>query len=343
MAADRETVEALARKYHEPRAAARAFALALTHAQSGLRHLGISPDEAVLFERLASRVLGTDGSLRAGAETIAANELGQSGLWPHGISGDLPILLVRVIGDEAMPLVRQALQAQEYWRLKGVRADVVIVNEHPASYLDEMHAQLTAVLNDGPWRTWQHRPGGAYLLRADRMGQAERVLLEAVAGAILRGDRGDLRAHSSHRRGTGRAAGARRSSPTLAGTRRTATPSLVPAPPMTLANGLGGFADRRADLRDRPRRDGRHADAVGERDRQPALRHHRDRVGRGAHLGRQQPREPADAVRQRSDQRSDRRGAVHSRRGDRRSVVADARARSRGRRRAARSSGTAPA
>ena len=39
-------------------------------------------------------------------------------------------------------LVRQVLQAQEYWRLKGLSADVVIVNEHPVSYLDEMQAQL---------------------------------------------------------------------------------------------------------------------------------------------------------------------------------------------------------
>src|SRR5581483_8698605 len=96
IAANRETVEALAQKYHDPSAALRTFALALTHVQSGLRHLGVPTDEAVLFERLASRVLGTDASLRASAETIASNELGQPGLWPHGISGDLPILLVRV-------------------------------------------------------------------------------------------------------------------------------------------------------------------------------------------------------------------------------------------------------
>ena len=31
---------------------------------------------------------------------LPSNELGQAGLWPHGISGDLPILLVRVVGDE---------------------------------------------------------------------------------------------------------------------------------------------------------------------------------------------------------------------------------------------------
>ena len=102
--------------------------------------------------------------------------------------------------------MRQVLQAQEYWRLKGLSADVVIINEHPVGYLDEMQAQLTAVLDDGPWSTWQHRPGGAYLLRADRMGHAERVLLEAVARAVLRGDRGDLRAQldrPGHRAGAG--------------------------------------------------------------------------------------------------------------------------------------------
>src|SRR5204862_2474191 len=119
--------------------------------------------------------------------------LGQAGLWPHAISGDLPILLVHVGGDDAVPLVRQVLQAQEYWRLKGLRADVVILNEHPVSYLDEMQAQLTAVLEAGPWSAWHHRPGGAYLLRADRMGRAERTLLDAVARAILVDAGGDLR------------------------------------------------------------------------------------------------------------------------------------------------------
>jgi cyclic beta-1,2-glucan glucanotransferase len=240
MASDRETAEALARKYHDPDAATRAFALAMTHVQSGLRHLGVSADDAVLFERLASRVLGTDTSLRASAATMAANELGQPGLWPHSISGDLPILLVRVLGDQDVPLVRQILQAQEYWRLKGLSADVVILNEHPISYLDEMQAQLTGLLNDGPWSTWLHRPGGAYLLRADRMGQAERVLLEAVARAILRGDQGDLRTQLAR---------AHAVQPQQALLVPTAPPvgdtqtTDVGIPSLALANGHGGFTD----------------------------------------------------------------------------------------------------
>ncbi|MGE3509468.1 MAG: glucoamylase family protein [Vicinamibacterales bacterium] len=193
VASDRETAVALARKYHEPNAASRTFSLALTHALSRHHHLGITADDAVLFERLASRVLGTDAALRAPASVIVRNVLGQPGLWPHAISGDAPILLLRVDGDHALPLVRQVLQAQEYWRLKGLTTDLVILNDHPIGYLDEMQAQLTAALHDGPWSTWQHRPGGAYLLRADHLSQEDRILLEAAAAAVLHGDAGDLR------------------------------------------------------------------------------------------------------------------------------------------------------
>src|SRR5207244_2644664 len=150
MAVSRDGALAMAHKYHDPSAAARTFALAFTQAQSTLRHLGILSDEAQLCERLASRVLYTDASLRAGPEVLERNVLGQPGLWAHGISGDLPILLVRVVNGGDISLVRQVLQAQEYWRLKGLSADVVILNEHPVSYLDDIHVQLTARPRAGP-------------------------------------------------------------------------------------------------------------------------------------------------------------------------------------------------
>ncbi len=192
MAASRDGALAIAHKYHDPSAAARTFALAFTHAQSTLRHLGISSDEAQLFERLASRVLYTDASLRAGPEVLGRNVLGQPGLWALGISGDLPILLVRVASGDDSALVLQVLQAQEYWRLKGLSADLVIMNEHPVGYVDDIHVQLAALLDTGPWGAWKHRAGGVYLLRTDRMSEDERGLLASVARVILSGTRGDL-------------------------------------------------------------------------------------------------------------------------------------------------------
>jgi cyclic beta-1,2-glucan synthetase len=192
VAGGRDDALALAHKYHDPGAVGRTFALAFVNASSGRRHLGITGDEALLFERLASRVLYADASLRAPAELRSRNELGQEGLWPQSISGDLPILLVRVLESDDLALVRQLLQAQEYWRLKGLAADLVILNEHPLGYLDEIQAALATLLDDGPWRSWKHRPGGAYLLRGERLSAAERTLLASVASAVLSGDVGDL-------------------------------------------------------------------------------------------------------------------------------------------------------
>ena len=244
VAPDRESAKALAQTYRDPSTASRVLALASAHAHSLRLHMDISSDDAVLFERLASRTLGADGSLRAPAAVTSANELGQNSLWPHGISGDLPILLVRVV-DEEIGVVRQVLEAQEYWRLKGLKADLVILNEHPVSYLDEVQSRLTSLLDDGPWRMWKHQPGGAFLLRGDMMGAAERVLFQSVAAAVIETDRGDLRAHLAR--------------PPLAPIATAPLPAIVTAidghevpawpslsvgvPALTLPNGLGGFTD----------------------------------------------------------------------------------------------------
>ena len=143
VAPDRDAALALVRKYRDGSAAARAFSMAFTHVHITLQHLGLTDDQAILFDRLASRVFGSDASCIS-PEDLARNTLGQSNLWGYGISGDLPIVLVRVTEAAASPLVRQLLHAQEYWRVKGLRADVVILNEHPAEYLDETQDFLTS-------------------------------------------------------------------------------------------------------------------------------------------------------------------------------------------------------
>src|SRR5262249_43499731 len=99
VSSSREAVLDLADKYHDPAIFERAATLAWTRAQVELHHLGIEPNEAHLFQRLANRILYSDPSLRPSPDVLRRNARGQSGLWAHGISGDLPIVLVRI--DEA--------------------------------------------------------------------------------------------------------------------------------------------------------------------------------------------------------------------------------------------------
>ena len=192
VAADESAARACAQKYHDQGIAARVFALAFTQAQVAQRHLGISVEQAQLSERLGSRVFFSDASLRAEEETLASNTLAQDGLWKHGISGDLPIVLVRVREPQDLGLVRQVLIAHEHWRLKGLKADAVILNERSASYRSETDDGLTQLVDGGPWGAWQGKSGGVFLLRAEAIPEADRVLLSAVAQAVLSGGRGTL-------------------------------------------------------------------------------------------------------------------------------------------------------
>ncbi len=258
IAADRTAAGALALKYHDPGVAARTFALAYTHAQVSLRHLGIPVEEAQLFERLGSRVFFSDASLRADADTLSRSTLGQSGLWGHGISGDLPIVLVRVRENDDLNLVRQVLKAHELWRLKGLKADAVILNEHPASYRDELHQQLAQLVDGGPWGAWKGTPGGVFLLRTDAMPEAEAVLLSAVASAILFGDQGELAQQLG--RADPEPPLPLRTLPTDEAPVAEPPEKRVEAPPLVMENGLGGFT-----------RDGREYVVVLEGDRETPL------------------------------------------------------------------------
>ncbi len=316
VASDRDTARALAQKYHAPGAAPRTFALAFTHAQIALRHLGITAEEARLFERLASRALYVDGSLRASQETIAQNELGQSGLWPYSISGDLPIVLVHVAGDDDLVLVRQVLQAQEYWRLKGLSADVVLLNENPTSYLD----RNAGAAHRGPR---QRTVAGLETASRRRVSAPRRSTgpCRAHAAADGRARRPERRtrrpagAPGSSLSGRGRGGASACVSRTVFGDPSSQEPeTMEQIPPMDLANGKGGFTD-----------DGRVYTIVldGEQETplpwvnviaNPAFGTFVTAERRGAHLVREQPGKSVVIVHARSDPRSDGRSDLHPRR-----------------------------
>ena len=192
VAADESVARVCAQKFHDHGVAARVFALAYTQAQVSQRHLGISVEQAQLFERLASRVFFSDASLRADSATLARNTLGQESLWKFAISGDLPIVLVRVKEPQDLQLARQVLTAHEHWRLKGLEADAVILDEHEASYRDEMREQIRQLLDGGPWGAWRGKRGGVFLLQSKSLSEAERILLSGVARASLSGEGGSL-------------------------------------------------------------------------------------------------------------------------------------------------------
>jgi len=145
-ASSRDDVLDLADKHQDAMAFERAMTLAWTQAQMQLHHLGISVNEAHLFQRLANHVLYSDPTLRPGADVIAHGLRKSSTLWGQGISGNLPLVLVRIEEDDDLELVRQLLRAHEYWRLKQLAVDLVILNERSTSYVQDLQNEIGVIV-----------------------------------------------------------------------------------------------------------------------------------------------------------------------------------------------------
>jgi len=191
-AASREDLMRLIVKYRDPDVCSRAFELAWSHAQLEYRYLGIQGDEAMRFAELASHLLYPNIRLRASSDRLRRNVQTQSRLWAHGISGDLPVAAVWVNDSLGLPLVRELLVAHTYWRLRGFKADLVILNREPASYDQPLHQQLLRLVEAHSLHTGMQQPGGAFLLKTDQISEEDLNLILTVAQSTMGAVRGPL-------------------------------------------------------------------------------------------------------------------------------------------------------
>lgn len=199
VAETREAAMALVEKYQDRRMIDRVFELAWTHSQVAARQLGASESDTQLYGSLAGPVLYANSRRRAPSGIIARNRRGQSGLWGYGITGDLPIVLLRISDQSNIELVRQLIQAHAYWRMKGLTADLVILNDDQSGYRQPLQDEimgLIAAVAEHPI----DRPGGILVRRSDQISDEDKTLIQAVARVVITDTAGTL-AEQVERRG----------------------------------------------------------------------------------------------------------------------------------------------
>ena len=242
VASSRKDVLDLVDKHHDVGAFERAAALASTQAQVQLHHLGIDRSEAAQYQRLAGHLVYAAAMLRPPSETIGSGSGGQPSLWTLGISGDLPIILLRISDINQLDVAREALQAVEYSRMKRLAVDLVILSEHGSSYFQDLQIALETLVRASQSRPQlgEERPSGhIFMLRADLISPEARALLASVARVVLLGERGQLADQLE------RTPDAKPSPRTTASRAAPASELQVSRPPpgVEYFNGLGGFTE----------------------------------------------------------------------------------------------------
>ena len=171
----------LADRYRDSHASQRALDLAWTSSQVELREFQLSPGDAAVYQELAGFLLYGSPSLRAPQSELHRNRGSQPLLWANGISGDWPILLATIESPEGLPTLRQLLTAHRYWRRRGMMVDLVVLNGHPPTYLQDLADRITAVVYAIADTVSIDKPGGVFVRRKDQLRPDELLMMRATA------------------------------------------------------------------------------------------------------------------------------------------------------------------
>ena len=192
VAQNKEKAIELADKYSEGSSIERAFELAWTRSQVELNYLNLTGEELESYRRMLSHIFFLSPTRKRFEQNIINNKKGQPGLWSYGISGDLPIVLVVIKSSDDVDFVHEVLKAHEFWRIRGLYVDLVIMAEDQASYTQPVYGQIQDLLTITYARDLIDRSGGVFLRRSGNMPEVDKNLFITSARLVLHASEGPI-------------------------------------------------------------------------------------------------------------------------------------------------------
>ncbi len=193
LATTREEALRLIDHYHDVLAFEREQELSWTQNQAKLRHINVDTEEALLFQELSSALIFANPILRPHSDKMTRPKKTQEGLWAFGISGDLPIVTVRVNTERDLQQVRLIIKAHEYFRSKNISFDLVLLNEEKTSYRMTVHDELIRLINSIGHADKLNRPAGIFLLNASLLTPEDLTLFYAYSKIFMDNNKGSLK------------------------------------------------------------------------------------------------------------------------------------------------------
>ncbi len=167
-------------KYTDADQVEAAFRLSWTRGQIELRHFRLTQQEIATFQQLVGKVLFTNHTSEERRQAIVANKLGQKSLWSIGISGDRPIVLIRIPDTSSLTLVKKLLTCHEYLRNMGLRYSFVFLNETEEGYQQDVQNMLNRLVEKAV-EGEQSDAGRIHVVTAKLLDPAVKTLLVAMA------------------------------------------------------------------------------------------------------------------------------------------------------------------
>ncbi len=168
------------------------FQLSKARVEAENRYLGVKGRETVIYQKILSYIIFGSPLKSVKLKKLITGEYKQSDLWKYGISGDLPIILVKLQDVNDSYIVKEVLKAYEFFRSKNVETEIVILDEEKHSYENYVREEIENQILNKHMAYLKNTRAGIFLLSKNEIDKKDISLLELVAEVIIDSKKGGL-------------------------------------------------------------------------------------------------------------------------------------------------------
>ena len=179
-------------KYNAVDSYKRIFELAYSKSLVENRFLGYKGKDIIVYNKLFS-MIDNNKTREKYKDKINQNILKQNSLWRFGISGDLPIILVRINRVNDVYVINDLILAVEYFYKKGLKVDLVIFNEEDSKYEQYVQDRLYEIISAKNLNYLLHQNGGIFIVKKNDVSVDEENLIFSHSDIILNARDGFLK------------------------------------------------------------------------------------------------------------------------------------------------------
>ena len=188
---EKEEIKDLITKYKNTNIVTKTFELAKAKQEAEAIYLGLKGKDIEKYQKLLSYVL-LNNPLKT-LQDLPDRIYSQSKLWKYGISGDFPILLVKIEDLNDMYVIQDVLKAFEFYLSKNIKMDLVILNNEEYSYDQYLTYEIENAILNKQMEYLKNISGGIFVISKNQIEKDDLDLLEFKANFVIDAKRGNIK------------------------------------------------------------------------------------------------------------------------------------------------------
>ena len=145
------------------------------------RYLRIKGTQIRDYQKMMSYIVFYNPTKKLNLEKLSKDKYKQSELWKYGISGDLPIILVKIKDSNDAHVVKEVLKAYEFFRTKNLETELIILDEEKHSYENYVREDVENIM------------AGIFELSKNEISKDDLNLLNFIATIIIDANKGGIK------------------------------------------------------------------------------------------------------------------------------------------------------